>query len=85
MRSHEKRQVIRLLASLDIFPGEQVAWKAAELMRSYRHSHAGIGLGDYLVSATAATEGLQLATLNVRRFPMYADLQAPFELPNKSR
>lgn len=86
MRSHEKRQVTRLLASLDIFPvSEHVAWKAAELMRSYRHSHSGIGLGDYLIAATAATEGLQLATLNIRHFPMVADLQAPFELPSKSR
>ena len=47
LRSHEKRQVTRLLASLDIFPvSEHVAWKAAELMRSYRQSHPGIGLGD---------------------------------------
>lgn len=61
MRSREKRQVTRLLASLDIFPvSEHVAWKAAELMRSHRHSHSGIGLGDYLIAATAATEGLVL-------------------------
>lgn len=86
MRSDEKRQVTRLLASLDIFPvGEHVAWKAAELMRSYRQSHSGIGLGDYLIAATAATEGLQLATLNVRHFPMFAGLQAPFAIPSTSR
>lgn len=86
MRSHGKRQVTRLLASLDVFPvSEHVAWKAAELMRTYRHSHSGIGLGDYLIAATAVTEGLQLATLDIRHFPMFADLKAPFELPGTSR
>lgn len=86
MRAHEKRQVTRLLASLDVFPvSEHVAWRAAELMRTYRQSHSGIGLGDYLVAATAATQGLQLATLNVRHFPMFADLEAPFDLRSESR
>ncbi len=50
-----------------------VAWKACELMRTYRRSHSGIGLGDYLIAATAVTEGLELATLNLRHFPMFAD------------
>lgn len=86
MRAHEKRQVTRLLASLDIFPvSEHVAWRAAELMRTYRTSHSGIGLSDYLIAATAATQGLQLATLNVRHFPMFADLEVPFDLPGEAR
>ncbi|MBV8928306.1 MAG: VapC toxin family PIN domain ribonuclease, partial [Mycobacteriaceae bacterium] len=37
-----------------------------------------IGLGDYLVAATADVKGLELATLNVRHFPMYENLQPPF-------
>jgi predicted nucleic acid-binding protein len=41
-------------------------------------AHQEIGLGDYLIGATADVEGLELATLNVRRFPMIKDLQAPF-------
>lgn len=86
MRSHEKRQVTRLLASLDVFPvSDHVAWRAADLMRSYRRSHSGIGLGDYLIAATAATQGLQLATLNLRHFPMFPDLEAPFELGGTSQ
>lgn len=86
MRSYEKPQVTRLLASLAVFPvSERVAWKAAELIRSYRHSHSGIGLGDYLIAATAVNEGMQLATLNIRHFPMFANLQAPFKLPDTSR
>lgn len=52
-------------------------------LRGIPQANPGIGLGDYLVAATATTEGLQLVTLNVRHFPMFAELQAPFDLPNK--
>lgn len=81
MRSAERREVTRLLASLDVFGvGERTGWKAAEFMRTYRRSHSTIGLGDYLIAATAEIDGLELATLNVRHFPMFPDLRAPFEL-----
>lgn len=81
MRTHERKEVLRLVSSLRIVPvGEHIAWRAAELMRLYRRSHPGIGLGDYLVAATAKVEGLDLATLNLRHFPMFPGLTAPFEL-----
>jgi predicted nucleic acid-binding protein len=81
MRSPERRQVSRLLSSMRAFPvTERVAWRAAEFMRAHRHSHQGIGLGNYLIAATAEVEGLDLATLNVRHFPMLEDLEAPFRL-----
>jgi predicted nucleic acid-binding protein len=79
MRSEERREVARLLSTLQIWPvDERVAWAAADLMRTHRRSHSGIGLGYYLVAATAMTEGLELATLNVRHFPMFAGLRSPF-------
>ncbi len=81
MRSQERREVGRLFASLRTFPvNERVAWRAAELMRTYRRSHTGISLGDYLVAATAETEGCELATLNIRHYPMFPRLRAPFKL-----
>lgn len=79
MRSPERREVIRLLGSMQGFEvTEQVAWRASTLMRRYRRSHSGIGLGDYLIAATALTEGLELATLNVRHYPMFQGLTRPF-------
>ncbi len=79
MRSQERKEVGRLFATLRIFSvNDRVAWRAAELMRAYRRSHAGIGLGDYLVAAVAQTEGCELATLNVRHFPMFPGLRPPF-------
>ncbi len=38
----------------------------------------GARLGDYLAAATAQISGLDLATLNVRHFPMFDGLRAPF-------
>lgn len=80
--SHEHPEVMRLFASLDVLPvSVQAGWRAAEFMRRYRRSHAGIGLGDYLIAGTVSAEGLELATLNVRHFPMFPQLSAPFALP----
>jgi predicted nucleic acid-binding protein len=79
MRLQERREVGRLFASLRTFPiNERIAWRSSELMRTYRRSHVGIGLGDYLVAATAEIEGCELATLNIRHFPMFSDLEPPF-------
>lgn len=81
MRSYERRQVRRLMASLRMYPvSERTAWRAAEFKRSYRRSHSGISVGDYLVAATAENEGLELATLNLKHYPMFPDLVAPFAL-----
>lgn len=81
MRASERHEVARLLSSLNVFPiTERVGWRAAELMRTYRRSHSGIGLGDYLIAATAEIDGLDLATLNVRHFPMFDGLEAPFDV-----
>lgn len=79
MRSVERREVWRLLSSFRAEPAtEIIARRAGEMMRRYRSSHKGIGLGDYLIAATADVKGLQLATLNVRHFPMFKGLRPPF-------
>lgn len=79
MRSSERSAVWRLL---DSFRSEDVsnlvARRAGELMRTHRRSHAAIGLGDYLIAATADLAGLDLATLNVRHYPMFKGLRPPF-------
>lgn len=81
MRSAERREVWRLLSAFKVEPAtEIVARRAGEMMRRYRRGHAGIGLGDYLIAATADVKGFELATLNVRHFPMFPDLGPPFAL-----
>ncbi len=81
MRSPERAAVARLLATLRLHPvNEVVARRAGELMREYRRSHASIGLGDYLIAATAEVQGFGLATLNVKHFPMFDGLRPPFAM-----
>lgn len=79
MRSAERSAVSTMLRSLELLDVDaRVARRAGELMRRYRRSHSGIGLGDYLIAATTEVHGMQLATLNVRHFPMFPDLRGPF-------
>ncbi|MGH9093173.1 MAG: type II toxin-antitoxin system VapC family toxin [Acidimicrobiales bacterium] len=81
MRSVERRGVWSLVSALRVQPvTELVGRRAGELMRSYRRSHSGIGIADYLIAATAEHHGARLATLNVRHFPMFPDLRPPFPL-----
>ncbi|HEV3311984.1 MAG TPA: type II toxin-antitoxin system VapC family toxin [Chloroflexota bacterium] len=81
MRADERTQVRRLLASFRVAPvTTRIAWRASEFMRTYRRSHQGIGLADYLLAGTADTLGFELATLNVRHYPMLPRLKQPFPL-----
>lgn len=78
----ERREVWRLLASFRVQPAtEVIARRAGDMMRRYRRSHNRIGLGDYLIAATADVQDLQLATLNVWHFPMFEQLKPPFAVP----
>jgi predicted nucleic acid-binding protein len=53
MRPPERREVMRLLGSMQPFEvTEQVAWPAATLIQQYRRSHSGIGLGEYLIASS---------------------------------
>ncbi|MGH3957755.1 type II toxin-antitoxin system VapC family toxin [Mycobacterium sp.] len=84
MRSVERREVWRLLTAFRVEPAtEIIARRAGDMMRRYRRSHNRIGLGDYLIAATADVQGLQLATLNVGHFPMFEHLQPPFAVTTR--
>lgn len=83
MRSAERRAVERLFGGLAILDVTRaVGARAGEFRRTWRRSYQGIGTVDYLIAATAAVAGLDLATLNVKHFPMFGGLEAPFTLPN---
>jgi predicted nucleic acid-binding protein len=79
MRSAERSAVTRLLGTLDLVGVDELtAHRAGELLREHRRSHQGIDIVDYLIAATAQVHGMELATLNVRHFPMFEGLQPPF-------
>lgn len=82
MRSAARGAVASLFSALDLVGVDRaIAHRSGELQRTYRRSHTGIGLADTLIAATAQVIGADLATLNVRHFPMFTGLQAPFPLP----
>ena len=81
MRAREQREVTRLLDALQTIPvNRAIAWRAGDLRRAYHRSHNAIGIADCLIAATALVNGCELATLNVRHFPMIEDLAAPFAM-----
>ncbi len=79
MRSDERTGVARMFGALRLLPvSDDIAVEAGRLLRRYRASHAGIDLADYLIAATALVSGSDLATVNVRRFPMFESLEPAF-------
>lgn len=68
--------VLALPAWVDV--DEVIARRAAELARRYRSSFSGIEDADYLIAATALDLEAHLLTTNVKHFPMFPDLVAPY-------
>lgn len=79
MRTDERTRVAALLATMRKLPvSDAVARRAAIHLRRFRRSHTGIDVTDYVIAATAELHQARLQTLNVKHFPMFPDLQAPW-------
>lgn len=55
-----------------------IADEAASVARRYMRSHSGIDPIDYVVAATARLLDAELLTRNVKHFPMFRRLKAPY-------
>lgn len=79
MRVGEERATRSLLSSLTWHPVDSdVAEEAGRLGRRWLPTHRGIDGADLAIAATAIRTGSRLLTCNVRHFPMFTDLQAPY-------
>ena len=79
LRPRERRRTDALVAAIQWWPVDlEIIDEADSLARRYGPSHSGIDAVDYCVAATARVHGLELMTLNVRHFPMFPGLQAPW-------
>lgn len=68
-----------LLSEFEIIPvSKPIAVSGGLYRRAYRKSH-GVGLADAIIAATAEAEGVSLATLNTKHFPMTPDLVVPYK------
>ncbi len=79
LRSSERQGAERLFGALGwVAVDEPIARRAGELGRRWRASHPGIGAADLAVAATVEHANASLATSNVRHFPMFPGLRAPY-------
>lgn len=79
VRSHERDLTERILGGLEWSAvDERVSRRAGELGRTYRTSHTGLDVSDLLIAATALELGAPVATRNLRHFPMFEGLTAPY-------
>lgn len=59
---------------------EEIAVKGGLFRREFLKSHS-IGLADAIIAASAVVRQIQLVTLNVKHFPMLADVLTPYGKP----
>jgi predicted nucleic acid-binding protein len=78
-RASEMEAISSLLdACIDAPVDASIADEAAALARRYMRSHSGIDPIDYVVAATARLLDARLLTRNVKHFPMFKRLKAPY-------
>ncbi len=79
MRSRERAATHRLFQELRWVPVDtQVAQRAGELGRRWRRTHPGISTTDLAIAATTQELAADLATANVRHFPMFQGIAPPY-------
>ncbi len=79
VRSAERSRTERLLSALRwVSVDEPVSRRGGELARQYRRSHPGLSIVDFMIAASAQLLDANLATANVRHYPMFAGLAPPY-------
>jgi predicted nucleic acid-binding protein len=79
MRPDEERGTRTFLSIFIWHPLDTlIAERAGELGRRWLASHHTIDSADLAIAATALVAGCELLTRNVKHFPMFLDLVAPY-------
>lgn len=79
MRTAEAPTTLRLLATLVWHPVDtEIAEQAGSLGRTWLKSHHNIDGADLAIAATAIRANARLLTKNIRHFPMFEGLRAPY-------
>lgn len=81
VRSPERSRTDRLLSSLRwVAVDEPISRRGGELGRRYRGSHQGLSIVDFLIAGTAQLVDAELATANIRHYPMFPGLTPPYRI-----
>lgn len=76
--NRERKEIEIILNNATILEvSEEVATYAGNLLNKYYKSH-GVGLGDGLIAATAKVYDLDVATKNIKHFPMFDGIEKPY-------
>lgn len=79
IRRGEDRRTNRMLEAIEWWPvDDPVLDRAAALARRHGPANRGVGAVDYCVAATTLLLGAELVTTNVKHFPMFDGLAAPY-------
>jgi predicted nucleic acid-binding protein len=79
MRDAEEQATPALLGLVEWIPvSDELAEAAGALARRYLSSHPGVDPVDYVIAATAISLDAALWTANIRHFPMFEGLTAPY-------
>lgn len=79
MRRRQTGPAAELFGVIDWVPvDEALAEEAGSLAARYLRSHPGVDLADYVIAATARRLDAPLWTRNLKHFPMFAGLKAPY-------
>ncbi|CAN5568044.1 type II toxin-antitoxin system VapC family toxin [soil metagenome] len=79
VRPHEAEATRRLLDRVEwIDVDDELAERAGALAARFVRSHPGIEVVDYVIAASAQRLDAELWTRNVRHFPMFPGLTAPY-------
>jgi len=79
LRTAERDATERLFDTLRwVAVDESIARRAGELGRRWDRHRPGIALADLIIAASTEHQGAELATTNVRHFPMFAELAPPY-------
>ncbi|CAN5355384.1 type II toxin-antitoxin system VapC family toxin [soil metagenome] len=79
LRDRERPMAERLFGEMRWVPvDEAIARGAGEFGKRWGRAHPGLGTPDLIIAATAELLGADLATMNVRHFPMFRPLRTPY-------
>lgn len=79
MRAAEEPAVESLFEEIQWVPVDTPLVELAGIYaRRFLRSHPGVDAVDYMIAATATALGAALWTRNIKHFPMFAELAAPY-------
>jgi predicted nucleic acid-binding protein len=75
----EEKTVEKLFSVFPVIPvSSETAKMAGRLVKTYGPSHA-LEIPDAIIAATCMVSGMQLYTLNIKHYPMFKNLKAPYK------